>query len=202
MPIQGRGRIILIVLTIGLVISTLIATKAEHDKRQLGDSYTRAQAMLAELQQERESLTRELNQARQVVESQAADLSVLQNELSGLQVRLNDAEQEITRLQTEHLQLEASNTTLRDRLELTTEEKQALEARLSSIKELKSAIRTVKRKLRQERWESWMAHIQYRREEDQRELARGNRGFVVRDGTPTIGSASKLQVRVLEPQAQ
>ena len=202
MPMQGRGRVILIVLTIGLVISTIIATKAEHDKRRLGDSYARAQAMLADLEQERATLSRELDQARHVVESQAADLSVLHNELTGLQARLQDAEQEILRLQTEHLQLEASNTSLRDRLELTTEEKAALEARLSSIQELKSAIRSVKRKLRQERWESWLAHVQYRREEDQRELARGNRGFVVRDGAPTIGSSSKLQVRVLEPQAQ
>ena len=202
MPNQRRGRIILIILTIGLVVSIVIATKAEHDKRQLGDAYARAQAMLAELEQERATLSHELDQARQVVESQAADLGVLHNELTGLQARLRDAEQEITRLQTEHLQLEASNTSLRDHLELTTAEKQALEVRLSSIKELKLAIRSVKQKLRRERWESWLAYVHVRREEDQRELARGNRGFVVRDGAPTIGSSSKLQVRVLEPQAQ
>ena len=40
------------------------------------------------------------------------------------------------------------------------------------------------------------------RAEDERRLAAGNRGYLVRDGVTTLRSATKLQVRVLDPQPQ
>ena len=199
---QRTGRILLLVLTIALVISTIVTIKTEREKRQLGSAYANAQALLADVRHERDSLNDELTKAREIVETQAADLRQLQEELNGLQAHLKDSEDEITKLQADHLQLETTNTQLNQELALTVEEKRALEAKLSSITELKLAIRSVKQRLRQERWESWLAHVQAEREQDQRDSAYGNRGFLVHEGISTLGSSNKLQVRVLDPQAQ
>ena len=47
---------------------------------------------------------------------------------------------------------------------------------------------------------AWRARAEAQRVEDQRRLAEGNRGYVVREGQPTVGGATTLHVRVLEPQ--
>ena len=53
-----------------------------------------------------------------------------------------------------------------------------------------------------ERLAGWRAHIEASKIADQEQLAVGNRGFIVRQGTPTLGSRNQLQVRVLEPQVE
>ena len=95
--------------------------------------------------------------------------------------------------------MHGQNTQLTAQLAAAKAEKAALEAKLSSIKELKLAIRDVRRKLWNERWADYRALAQARREQDQEQLASGNRGFVVKQGRSTLGSSPRLQVHVLEP---
>ncbi len=186
-------RALLWFLVVAALVSGLLATKLALDKQQLASAYAKTQAMLSQLQQEQTHLNQELTQARETTDTQASDLAALQ-------MRLAKAEQEISRLQRDHEQLQQTNLTLAQHLTAVTQQNAQLEAKLSSLKELKIAIRLVNQRIQQEHRQAWLARIQARRDEDQRQLAQGNQGYVVRDGVPTIGFVTKLQVRVLEPQ--
>ncbi len=137
------------------------------------------------------------------MESQAGGRTSLQHDLNGLQDRLDKALVEIASLQKEHEGLRQQNTTLATQLSSVEAEKEALRAKLSSLKELKLAIRDVKSKMREERLAAWRQRIEAFREADQERLASGNRGYVVREGKPTLGTGStRLRVHVLEPKSQ
>lgn len=177
----------------GLLVSAALATKFALDKRTLKSAYTQARAQIAQLQEERTSLSQELATAKQTLDTQAGELTALEQELSRIQSRLALADREMAQLQEE-------SRTLNDQLASATADKRALEARLSSLTELKGAIREVKARLRRERRQAWVAYVNARRAEAQRQLAKGNRGYVIRNGMPTLGSPTKLQVRVLELQ--
>lgn len=180
-------------LAVGLAVSAALAAKLAFDKRQLTSAYTQARTEVAQLSQE-------VVQTRQTIDTQTGELAAFEHELVRIQSLLKVADQEIFRLQQEQAALKDENQTLNERLAAAAAKQQALQARLASLKELRIAIREVKARLRRERWESWLARVQAQRAEDQQRLAKGNRGFVVRNGVPTIGSPTRLQVRVLEPQ--
>ena len=186
--------VVLWALAVGVAVSVALAAKLTFDKRRLTAVYTQARAEIAQLSQE-------LGQARQTIDTQADDFGALEQELTRIQTRLNLADQDIARLQQEQVAMKEENQTLNEQLTAASAEQQALRARLSSLTELKIAVREVKARVRQERWEAWLAYVRAQRADDQQRLAKGNRGFVVRNGVPTIGAPTRLQVRVLEPQA-
>lgn len=197
-----RSRLILGVLLVLVVASLWRTVAVEREKRRLNASYDQAQQMVRQLETERAHLSTELGEARQTIEGQAGDLTGLQGELEQVQTKLNQTVAEIASLQKEHEQLRRENTSLSAQLGSVITEKQQLEAKLSSLKELKVAIRDVKRKIWNERWAAWRGRIEALREADQERLAAGNRGYLVRNGVSTLGARTKLQVHVLEPQTQ
>ncbi len=199
---QNTSRLIFWVLGLGVLVTAALATKVELDKRRLSIAYRQTQQTLAQIEAERAHLNDELNKARQTLESHGMNMENLQEELDQLQASLQQHEQDIARLRQEQTDLQQTNADLTQQLTLVKQEKGELEAKLSSLKELKLAIRSVRQKLWQQRWQVWLARVKAQQVEDQEALARGNHGYFVRDGVPTIGSVTKLQVRVLEPQTQ
>ena len=196
-----QNRIILIVVAVIVVASLWRTLSLEGQKRRLATSYEQAQQVLTELQAERAQLSTELEGAKQTIEGQATDLSGLEEELARVKEQLDQNLSELTALQQSHEQLRAHDTSLATQLDSVMTEKAQLEATLSSLKELRLAIRDVHRKIWTERWAAWRARAEAQREEDLRELAAGNRGFLVREGLPTLGSGRRLHVNVLEPQS-
>ena len=192
---QRTGQLVLWVLVIGLLVTGALAVMAGRDRHRLTTALTQLEA-------ERTQLSEELAAAHQTVESQTTDLAHLQAELASLQASLEDAELEVRRLQVEQASLQQANEGLSARLDVAQQENQAIEARLSSLKELKLAIREMKRKLWRQRWQAWLDRVQIARTKEHDQLVQGNRGFVIRNGIPTLGSVTKLQVRVLEPQTE
>ena len=196
------SRVIMVLLGVLLLVSVWRMVSVEQEKRHVDDSYAQAQQMIEQLKQERAHLDTELGQARQTIESQASDVGGLKGELEQLQERLDQTTLELSSLQQDHDQLRQQNTSLSSQLSSVMTEKQDLEAKLSSIKELKVAIRDVKRKMWNERLAAWRSHIQAVKAADQEQLAAGNHGYVIRQGAPTLGARSQLEVHVLEPQVQ
>ncbi len=194
---QRAGQVLFVVLTGGLVASGAFAVKVGVDKQRLSTTVT-------ELEQERARLSEQLATALHTIDDQASALTQLQDQLTGLQARLKQTEDEVQLLQANYLQLRQEHAGLQQELATTTHAKAVLETKLSNLHDLKAAIRTVKHEMWQRRLQAWMAHLDEQRAQDQQELARGNRGFVVRDGVSTIGALghTKLQVRVLEPQTK
>ncbi len=200
------GRIAIVVLLASVVGSWVLTLKVERDRKQLTEKYAAAQAALTEAELARKQLSDEVWVNKKLLAEQDEELTGLQAELSSLQTKLADAHQEINRLHTEQVALIDHHQGLTERLAVVTQENQRLEAKLSSIKELKSAIRVVRARLQDEQHQARLAMIQHQRTEDQKRLAQGNRGFVVRNGTSTIVAerklGTKLQVRVLDPQTE
>ena len=195
-----RGRIILAILLTALGVSLWRTLVVERDKRQLDRAYEQSQQLVAQLTNERAHLSTELTETKHTVESQAGNISNLNLELASVQAKLDAATTQIASLQRDQEQMHQENTALTTQLSSAVAEKTALEARLSSLKELKLAIRDVRRRLWNERWADWRAYVQAQREKDQEMLALGNRGFVVQQGRSTLGANQRLQVHVLEPE--
>ncbi|OGX32400.1 MAG: hypothetical protein A3E56_03540 [Omnitrophica WOR_2 bacterium RIFCSPHIGHO2_12_FULL_64_13] len=186
-------------LVLGLIASALWAAKATYDR-------SRFQREVAVLQNEQTRLSGALSEAQETLHAQTEHLTSLEQELTDLQATLTQRERQLAQLQEEHAQVLASNSSLTGRVELLEQEKAEFERKFSSVKELRTAIRLVKHQISQERWERWLAHVRQQRQEDVQRLVGGNRGYVVRQGLPTLGArasvGTKLQVRVLEPEAQ
>lgn len=197
-----RSRIVLVVLAVIAAASVWRTASTEQQRRQLSSAYGEAQQLLDEVNRERDRLNSELSQARQTVEGQAGDMANLKEELSAVQGKLQETLAQITSLQREQAALRQQNASLSTRLSAATEERAQLDARLSNIKELKLAIRDVRRKVWQQRFAAWRARIEQLRHQDEDRLVSGNRGYLVRDGKSTAGPATRLQVHVLEPQSQ
>jgi len=196
---QNRAILIVLILIAGASLWRTILV--ERDKQRIKGSYKEAQQLVSQLEAERTQLSGELSNAQRTIEVKAGDIKGLQTELQHVQDKLDQTVVELSSLQREHEQLRQHDASLTTQFSSVLAEKQELETKLASIKELKLAIREVKRKMRNERWQTWLARIETLKEEDQRKLASGNRGYIVREGQPTLGSARQLQVHVLEPQS-
>ena len=196
-----RSHVVLGGLAVVVAVSLWRTVSLESQKRRMTTAYDETQQALAQLQAERAQLSAELDSAKQTIEGQSEDFSGLQNELQQVKDQLDQHIAELTSLQQSHEQLRQRDASLSAQLSSVMAEKAQFEAKLSSIQELRLAIREVQRKIWSERWAAWRARAQTQREEDVRELAAGNRGYLVRDGLPTLGSIRPLHVNVLEPQS-
>lgn len=183
-----RGRSLLWILAVATLVSGALAAKFTFDKRQLASHYAEAQRTLAEL-------THELDETREIADDQAT-------ELDRLSARLTDAEQEVRRLQFEQKGFRQANAGLLQELASVSQEKALLDEKLHSIRALKLAIRTVKQQMWAKRRQAWVAKLDAQRAEDARAGADGNRGYLVRNGSPTWRAGTTMQVRVLDPQVE
>ncbi len=194
-----RGRVIIAGLAIVAIVSLWRAVAVEREKHRIADAYVQAQQLVKQLDAERASLHHELEDAHQTIDTKTNDLTSLKQQYQDIQTRLEKTSGELTFLQQQHDALRQQNASL-------ASEKQQLEAKLSSLKELRLAIHDVKRKIWNERFAAWRARIETQKASDQERLASGNHGYVVREGASTLGSSessgTKLRVHVLEPQSQ
>lgn len=201
-----RGRIIVAMLAVLSITSLWRAVSVEHDRRRLATAYTESQDTVKRLSEEREHLTDQMTSASHVIEEQVGSMASLQAELERTQDRFQVASAELAQLQQEYATLRDRDTSLTAQLDEAVNEQQQLEAKLSSLHDLRLALRDVKRKIWQQRWAAWRARLDAlkvaRSEESDQVIAGGNRGYVVRDGRPTLGVRPTLHVHVLEPQSQ
>ncbi len=114
------------------------------------------------------------------IESQKQALGALTEENSGLKDKLNKVDAELAAAQQKVAELNAEAQTLRD-------DNAAMKTRLSSIKELKKAIREIKIQMRQTK-------VAVLKKADMDKLLDGNRGFLIRDGKSTYPSKIRIEV--------
>lgn len=199
------SRLLLAGLAIATAVSLWRAGAAERERLRVAQAHAQAQRLVKELQEEHARLSDELVAARDTIEQQTGDIGGLHQQIETAQDRLNQTTAEIAALQRDFEQAREDNASLAGQLSVVMTEKQQLEAKLSSVKELRLAIRDLKRNLWRERWASWRRRIdafQTVRDVDEDRVASGNRGYVVRDGASTLGASPRMQVHVLEPQVQ
>lgn len=196
-----RGRYVVIGLAVIVVASLWRTASIEGEKHRIVTAYEGAQQAVGELQTERDELSADLEIAKSSLEASHIDISRLHNELETIQSKLDETVIELASLQRDHEALRHTNASLSGQLASVTEEKVMLEARLGDIKQLRLAIKDVKQRMHEERWARWRAKVQAAKAEDLRQLAAGNHGFLVRNGTSTVDKSVRMHVKVLEPES-
>jgi chromosome segregation ATPase len=199
----SRSRILLVILAIALLGSLGYAISMNEERTRIADAYEEAQSALTQLEQERSGLISELAGSQDELKDLGGikqEVHRWKAELDQTQTKLERTQAELASLQVEYTQLRNTNSSLVAQLDTAGDEKRALEAKFSNIDELRGAIRQVKRQMWATRMQAWKDHIQLVKEEDDRKLDNGNRGYVVRNGSSTLSETPRVQVRVLDPQ--
>ena len=201
-----RGRYVLLGMAIIVALSVWRAVSVEMQQRGLEASYEQAKAVIAQLEQEQQALSDELSGTKESFLDETGELKSLQGRLQAklqeVQAELDDTITDLVALQSEHEALQGEHASLNEELDFIATEKRELELRLTSLDELKHAIRDVRRQMRAEGQVARQAKIAALKREDEAQLAAGNSGYVVRRGRSTIGTGRRVQVHVLEPQFQ
>lgn len=167
-------------------------------KSQVAALETQNQELIQDLEQERQ-LRQELSQENSNLRQ---DLKAGQDELSRVSADLEESRQAQDALSSRIDLLKAENVALREQAEdlnneflRVSQEKDSLNAKLSSIAELKKAIKELKIKMRKARAQIKLPV------KGSPAPGEGNRGFLVKDGNPT--SSPKIRIRVEAiPQSQ
>lgn len=122
-----------------------------------------------------------LKEKEDSIERLAEKIKSVETQLAQTNQRLREAEIEIASLEMDKQSmrleiagLKRNRDILETRAKRLTEEKRILEARLNSLTELRKAIQVVKQNQRQQK-------ILAQKEKDQKLLAMGNRGYIVKD---------------------
>lgn len=140
-----------------------------------------------------------LKEKEDTIESLSERIKAVETRLAQTNQRLREAEVEITSLEidrqdmrVELVGLKRSRDILEARARRLTEEKRLLEARLNSLVELKKAIRVAKENQANQK-------ILAQKEKDQKLLALGNKGFIIKDRQFTM--LKKLSIDVIPADA-
>jgi len=183
---KGAVKNILTILLLSITVFSMVRYLSELKARcRLQDSLTKAQDEVAVLVKEKQNLLQELGKEKELKERLALKNSGLLNYLKASKNKIARLFQDKARIQgnldntsAKFSILKAENKVLIDQHKRIYAENEQFKAKLSSVVELKKAIRELraaKRKVRAS-------------------LTEGNRGFLIRNGQPVIQEKIKIEV--------
>jgi chromosome segregation ATPase len=147
----------------------LLTSKLVRTNRELEETQTR----LGQEQKEKQQIQEELEATRGQLKKVKAELKGTQRELKIVNNKLSGAEK--------------NNL-------LLVEEKERLEAKLGSLKELKKAIKEVKVEYRKQAFQQHIAKKEHQKEADAQKLTQGNHGFLIKNGQLLYPPKVKIEV--------
>ncbi len=168
----------------------------EAQKKQLEEDYQKLASRVSAIEADYKSIQKENEELKKKLDLKDERLNTLNSAVTQLKRKNTQLTMQVQRLTGEIKALRLENKVLKTRI-------QQLRDILNSWPKLKQAIRDLKIRMRLER--------KRRREEARRRaLATGNRGYVVRNGRPTIGAnkaqggnvIEKLKTRTKQPLKQ
>lgn len=198
-------KVVLIAFLVGITIFTgfkyFSALKEKYD---LSLNLNQVNSQVAALENEKQSLMQDLDKEKELQKAFSQenlqlkdDLKLNNDRLSQLDAEFQTAQKTVEELNAKISVAKAENIALRDQIESlkieatqATQDKEKLEARLGSIKELKNAIRELRQKIRLAKKD---LKIRTKREE----IIIGNLGYIIKDGKPTYPSKVKIEVQPL-----
>ena len=142
----------------------------------------------SELRESRAQIIKEILEKQNMQDELKIRLEQLQN----LQAELENTKNELSLANKRLGSLEKINLAL-------VEEKENLQTKLHSLKELKNAIRLVKLQIHKQKVERYLANKKMQQEIDARELVRGNRGYLVKDGRSLSLAWLNFKIEVKPP---
>jgi chromosome segregation ATPase len=138
---------------------------------------------------------KELKETKVRVCQELKEKQLLQNNLNEASEQLQGAQEELLKVKTELENTQNELNIVNEKLsgvekenQALLEEKNRLEAKLHSLKELKEAIRQVK-------LEDFQQKVEQQKEIDAQGVAGGNRGFLIKDGQSQYRPSIKIEVK-------
>ncbi len=207
---SAAKRIVVGLVVISLLLSALVgfnwlrAFQEEH--RRLGIIAEGRRQRIAHLEQQEDRLTTELATTQQSLQEAMTEMARLDQQARGLGADVGQLRSEIDGVQRSYETVQRSYATIREERQqlmqrvLDLEQDRAqLAKRLSSVTDLRLAITEAIQRRKDEPQAQRLFELRTQRLADEEALAQGNRGFVIRDGQPTI-TGSTVWIKVRDPE--
>ena len=195
-----------ILLTVGAVFLLFLTAAAalwvrslQWENRQLQAIVEQRNMVINQLAQEETQVKLELATAQQHLMDTANEVARLDQVAQGFGQQVAQLSGEVGRVQASYDQVRQEREELLQRVMDLETERMLLTRRLSSIDELRLAIHEAIETRKSERQAHWLSLIRAQRMADAQELADGNRGYMVRDGRPTMSNTTVF-IRVHDPE--
>jgi chromosome segregation ATPase len=200
---DARG--ILIAFLVGITFFSVFKyISSFKEKYDLNSNLEQVSRQVAALEDEKKGLMQDFEKEKALYQKATEESLQLKDNLNLTQEKLNQlgselyaSEKTIEELSSQFSAVRAENLALRDQIQSldlemakVVQDKEKLQTRLSSIADLKKAIKDLRQQMRQTKKE-----IQIRTKTG--EIMLGNQGFVIKDGKPTYPTRVKIEVETL-----
>lgn len=188
-------KLILVVLFVGVAIYITYKYMAMlKEKYALQETVSGVKAQLVLLENEKQNLLREIEKEKKAQQKLMQQKFTLQEYLKASRNRLNklfadyaQVQETAADLSSQMSLLKIENTSLAESKEKSSRENENLKAKLSSVSELKKAIRELKS-------ERYKVGRETKKRVWREEACDGNRGFLIKEGRPVHPAKVKIEV--------
>lgn len=203
MPSVARIAVAAVFTAVGLTAWLLFrwVNNLQDEKFGLETAVEQRDAIIGYLGQEGQRLKIELGQARQNLADTAGEVARLDLQAQTFGKEVDRLSQDVQRFESAYLQAREERSELMQKVLVLEQEKADLAKRLNSVDDLKLAIREAIESRKQTQQAQRLQLLKARRESQERWLSQGNRGYLVRDGRPTVNKGT-VWIRVHEPEAR
>jgi chromosome segregation ATPase len=171
----------------------------QQENRGLSAAVEQRNRVINQLEEAEERLRVELGTAKAHLATTVGEVARLDHQIQDLGRGMDRLNEDIERFQQSYVQVREEREGLMQRVLDLEQERASLTKRLSSLDELRLAIREAIEVRREAQQAQRFFLSQAQREAEQHWLAGGNRGYIIRDGHPTI-RRSTMWIRVHEPE--
>ena len=191
------------------VISVILYVVTFRENQALVRSYSEVKNKADSLEQENQNLLQSIEKEKELQQRLSAENTGLQENLQSAQERLNQIASELasaqehidglnakmTALSTENVALKEENEKSHLLLAQVEVEREDYKTKLSSVAELKKAIKELKRQARKV-GVAIVRKVQEKKKALAKEYIQGNQGFLVRDGKVTSQAVGKIKIEI------
>jgi len=167
--------------------------------RSLGEALEQRNAIFRYMEQREAALERELTFAKAQLTTASTAAASFGEQTQELQTEVGRLSGDVERFQASYVQLREEREQLMQRVMALEQQRLQLAARLSSIPDLRRAIREAVEARRRAQRQARAHTLLARAEAARQSTTEGNRGYLVRNGQPTAGR-STMWIRVHEPE--
>lgn len=192
---------------VAVVLAVLWVLVLQAHNQQLQAVAEQRQAVIAALEHRERRLSTALNTAKRHLEETSGEIARVDQYAVVLTQAMGQLQDRVQQAQTSYQDLEQSYGAVRQERELLIQrvldleqERVRLTAKLASVQELRMAIQDAIDRRKHVRQSQRLLEMEARQAAEEAWLAKGNRGFLVREGRATVGG-STVWIRIHEPEA-
>jgi len=197
--IPKNAKIVVFVLLLSItVFSVYKYISALSGRYELLNALNEIKQQIQVLENDKQSLLLELEKEKQLADKLSEQNAGLRDNLRASIARLTrlfadaeNAQESLEDIRAQFSLLKAENTALKEQFTQMSSENESMKAKLGSVSEMKKAIREFRKQMGK-------VGKEIKQQVNANQVAEGNRGFVIRDGQPTLTPAPTPKVIKIE----